>query len=208
VTAVYFSPKLKNTVLEKLPWILGFIFISDFLGIVLTQTVFEKNQLVFNFPYYNLTTCIILIIWIVLIYQTLKGKSYKRILIFSLFLFIAFYLYNVIFIQAFLKVLHTYSFTLGSFVLCLGACLYLKQLIESDRVIYLKKDVMFWICTGLLSFYVINVPYMAMYNYLLKHHLDLLTAIRNTTTFLLYFMYLCIFFGLLCLKGKSYSVSS
>ncbi|MBK8956135.1 MAG: hypothetical protein IPM34_11350 [Saprospiraceae bacterium] len=208
IAAVYFIKPLKNTILAKLPWVLGFIFISDFFGLILTQVVFKKNQLVFNIPYYNLTTALILVFWIALIYQTLKNNFYKKILRYSLFVFIAFYFCNIIFIQSFLKSLHTYSFTLGSFVLCLAAYLYLKQLIESDRIIYLKKDVMFWICTGLLSFYVINIPYMAMFNYLLEHHLDLLTVIRNVTIFLMYFMYLCIFLGLLCLKEKLYSVSS
>lgn len=208
ITGLFFIRKISATPLRWLPAILGFIFISDLIGIILTQYVFVTHKLAFNLPYYNLTTSIIIILWTYLIIQNLEQGICKSAITLGLVCFILFFMFNVIYIQDLLKALHTYSFTMGSFLLCLGTVCYVKQLVDGDRIIHLKQDPMFWISVGLFSFYIINIPYMAMYNYLLEHYLDLLSALRKVTLFLSYFMYLCIFFGLLCLKEKSFSVSS
>ncbi|MBK9109153.1 MAG: hypothetical protein IPM92_12510 [Saprospiraceae bacterium] len=208
IISLYFFRKLSGTTLHTLPYILGFIFVSDLLGIILTQSVFKANKLAFNLPYYNLTTSIIIVMWTYLLIRNLKVGVCRIILTVALGIYLLFFALNIAFIQILFKSLHTYSFTLGSIVLCMAAVCYLKQLVESDRIIQLKKDVMFWIAVGLFSFYMINIPYMAMYNYLFEHYIDLLSAMRKVTIFLSYFMYLCIFFGLLCLKEKSFSVSS
>lgn len=208
IASLYFIRKLSDTTLHALPYILGFIFVSDLLGIILTQSVFEANKLAFNLPYYNLTTSFIIVLWTYLMIVNLNKGHCRNMLIIALGIYLFFFAVNISFIQELFKSLHTYSFTLGSIILCLATVCYLKQLVESDRIIHLKKDVMFWISVGLFSFYMINIPYMAMYNFLLEHYLDLLSAMRKVTIFLSYFMYLCIFFGLLCLKEKSFSVSS
>lgn len=199
--------QLRNTSLKYLPYILGFVFLSDALGIFLTQTVFAEDKLTFNLPYYNITTTLIILGFTGLYFANVQASACRSILKASVFIFIGFYLVNILWIQPLFHALHSYSFTLGSVTICIAILCYTKQLVESDKIIELQSDPLFWISAGLFSFYLINIPYMAMFNVLLLNYMDLLSAARKVTIFLSYFMYICIFIGLLCSKRKSYSAS-
>ncbi len=190
-----------------MPAVLAFVFCSDLLGIVLTQTVFAERKLAFNLPYYNITTALIILSFSGLYLMNLRSAKCRTIQMASILLFIVFYLVNVSWIQPLYSVLHSYSFTLGSVTICTGILCYIKELLESDKIVDLQSDPLFWISVGLFSFYLINIPYMAMFNFLLLNYMDLLSAARKVTIFLSYFMYICIFIGLLCSKRKSYSAS-
>lgn len=185
-----------------LPAILGAIFISDSLGILLTQYVFTRDQLGFNLPYYNIVTTLVIVLYGLLYFRNLRPSLCRKVFGSAMVLFVAFFIVNVLWIQPLISTLHTYSFTLGSLNLCLGAGCYLRQLVQSERVISMHTDPFFWISIGLFAFYIINAPYMAMYNYLLANSIDMLIALRNVNMVLNYFMYLCIFLGLQCANTK------
>ncbi|MBV6472863.1 MAG: hypothetical protein JPMHGGIA_01130 [Saprospiraceae bacterium] len=201
-TSLVFHKSLTREGMRLLPAILGAIFISDSLGILLTQYVFTRDQLGFNLPYYNIVTTLVIVLYGLLYLRNLKPSLCRMVFGFAMGLFVAFFIVNVLWIQPLFSTLHTFSFTMGSLSLCLGAGCYLRQLVQSERVISMHTDPFFWISIGLFAFYIINAPYMAMYNYLLATSIDMLIALRNVNMVLNYFMYLCIFLGLQCANRK------
>lgn len=206
--SLYQKNKLNQSDLKWLPWVLGFIFFSDLLGVGLTHTLFAANKIAFNLPYYNTTTSLIIHFLTVLFLRNLQGKVVRNLVVAGLISFWLLFLLNVIWLQPFLTRLHTYSFAYGSVVLCLAVIFYIRQLVRSERIVDLHSDPLFWIGVGIIPFYGLNIPYMAMYNYLALYMQDLLLILRNITNFLCYLMYGSIFIGLLCLKKKLSSESS
>ena len=194
--------------LKYLPAILGFIFISDLAGVLFTHLVFTENKIAFNLPYYNITTTLIICFLSLLFLARLPNGTYQTLVKFGLWLLLLLFLINVIWIQPFFHKLHTYSFAYGSVILCMAAIFYILQLVRSERIVELHTDPLFWIGVGVIPFYGINIPYMAMYNFLAVNYQDLLLILRNITNFLSYLMYGCIFIGLVCLKERSSSESS
>ncbi len=202
LTSLVLRKSLTREGMGLLPGILGAIFISDSMGILLTQYVFTRDQLGFNLPYYNVATALVIVLYGLFYIRNLKPTACRKVLAIAMCLFVAFFIVNVLWIQPLFTTLHTYSFTLGSLSLCLGAGCYLKQLVQSERVISMHTDPFFWVSIGLFAFYIINAPYMAMYNYLLASSIDMLIALRNVNMVLNYFMYLCIFLGLQCASRR------
>lgn len=194
--------------LNGLQIILGVSVIGDLTGILITNVLDRDQMLQFNLPYYNVLTSVIILLYLILYLNNLDYGLLKTIFKICIVGYIVFYFINISFIQDFSTTLHTYSFTFGSFVLCFGIALYIKQLIESEKVIALNEDPLFWISIGVFSFYIINIPYMAMYNFMYSHYFDLLVFLRKLTIYLGILMYICIFIGLKCLKRKSSSASS
>lgn len=199
---------LAKASLDGLHIILGVSVIGDLIGILITNILNRDQMLAFNLPYYNMLTSIIILLYLILYLINLEPGFLKKLFQVCISGFLIFYFINVSFIQPFATTLHSYSFTFGSLVLCLGIALYIKQLIESEKVIALNEDPLFWISIGVFSFYVINIPYMAMYNFMYEHYFELLVFLRKLTIFLGILMYICIFIGLICLKRKSSSASS
>jgi hypothetical protein len=53
------------------------------------------------------------------------------------------------------------------------AIVYCYQLLNAEEPIMLRNCGEFWIAIGLIFFYVCSVPYMGMFNFLAKLHVDL-----------------------------------
>lgn len=196
--ALYKFKLLYNSNLRLLFVVLAFIVITEVVGLMKLY-VFEGIRQMDNFTYYNITTLIILLLYYVLYFDNLKVGRHRNVFLAACIITILFYIINIAFIQTG-PTFHTYSFTIGSICLCLGIIFYVKEIVESEQIIFVSKQPLFWVSIGLFSFYIINIPYMGMYNYLVKDYIDFLVLCRKISLFLNYCMYSCIIIGLLCLK--------
>ncbi len=191
--------RLFNSTLRFIIPVVTFISITEctaFINLTFFSEGFEQKR---NFIYYNITTTIILLLYYGLYLENIKIPINKRIFQLCCLFTLCFYLINVLFIQTG-QTFHTYSFTIGSICLCLGIIFYIKEIIESDKIVFISKDPLFWISIGLFSFYIINIPYFVMYNYLAQDYFDFLVLCKKIFLVLNYFMYSCIIIGLLCLR--------
>lgn len=201
---IYNFKLLYHSPLRLLIFVIPFIFFVEALAVIRLHYFGGMQEEGGNINYYNYTTLIILLIYYALFFENIHVKIYKKIFLIACIVTISFYLFNISFIQKG-HTFHTYSFTIGSVCLCLGIIFYIKEIVESEKIIFISKVPLFWISVGLFSFYIINIPYMGMYNFLVNDYIDFLVAFFKIGLFLNYFMYCCIIKGLLCL-GKSFSV--
>jgi hypothetical protein len=198
----YKFKQLRNSSLRFIIIVIPFIFITEMYALYtfIKLTYFSDGPAKSgNFIYYNVTTIITLVLYYALYLENIKVYTYKRIFFVACVITFCFCLINVFYIQTG-QMLHTYSFSIGSVCLCLGIVFYIKEIIESDKIILISKDPLFWISMGLFAFYIIHIPYIGMYNYLHKNYIEILLLFRNIFLVLNYIMYSCIIIGLLCLK--------
>ena len=62
------------------------------------------------------------------------------------------------------------SYTLGNLILLILVLRYFKNLIHSKRILNFTTELEFWICLGLLIFYLSTFPFFGLYNYFLENY--------------------------------------
>lgn len=62
------------------------------------------------------------------------------------------------------------SYTLGNLILLILVLRYFKNLIHSKRILNFTTELEFWICLGLLIFYLCTFPFFGLYNYFLENY--------------------------------------
>jgi hypothetical protein len=117
---------------------------------------------------YNVLTTLQYIYFFLLYYYTMKTRAYRKwVLVFLIFFLIA-VLINFILIQP-LKVtatFYSYTFTIGAILLIVTIGLFLVEILNTEKVLYFQRYLMFWISIGLIVFYAGIIPYVIAINFL------------------------------------------
>lgn len=60
------------------------------------------------------------------------------------------------------------SYTMGNLILLVFILMYFNGLVHSKRILNFTRELEFWICSGLLLFYLCTFPFFGLYNYFLE----------------------------------------
>lgn len=173
-----------------------FTFIEDFGGHVLT-----RYDLINNVAYYSILSTIILLLYFYFYYQQIKDAAYKRIILYATILLGIFSVLNIIFVQRIFEKFTSYNFCIGSVIMCVIICMYVIETMKSDQIIDLKKNLLFWVSIGLFFYYLMNIPMMAAFNYLVESNSNTLRMIyKNISYVVLYIQYILFIIGAVCMK--------
>lgn len=116
---------------------------------------------------------------------------------------------NLLFIQGLNKTFHSYTFLLGSFFIVVFCCGFFYESILPDKIDQqLSKQSFFWICSGLLIFYLGSVIINALFEYLTSNDLRveglrIYNIINRTLNVILYSSFCIAFF--LCRNNRKIS---
>jgi hypothetical protein len=79
---------------------------------------------------------------------------------------------NLIFLQG-TQSFHTYTFLLGSFFIVVFCCFFFFETIQPETIsLKLSQQPFFWVCTGLLVYYLGSVIINALFEYLRSNDLQ------------------------------------
>mgnify|MGYP003591732110 CR=1 FL=1 len=173
-----------------------FTFIEDFGGYVLTI-----YHLINNIAYYSILSTIILFLYFYFYYQQIKNAAYKRIILYAAIFLGIFSVLNIIFIQKLFEKFTSYNFCIGSVIMCVIICMYVIETMKSDLIIDLKKNLLFWVSIGLFFYYLMNIPMMAAFNYLVEANSNKLRLIYGNILYVvLYIQYILFIIGAICMR--------
>lgn len=165
-----------------------------------------------NYWLYNIFTTIEFIFYSFLFYLHFRRTVFKKIALGFIPFLILSDAANLAFIQG-TKYFHTYTFLLGSFFIVVFCCFFLYESILPEHINqHLSKQPFFWICIGLLIFYLGSVIINALFEYLRSNDLQqegkkIYGIINHTLNVLLYSSFSVSFF--LCRNNrKTYSSPS
>lgn len=102
--------------------------------------------------------------------------------------------------QPFLSFLN-YSFAISSFLIAVSALLYLRQVVRTEKILYLKSVLLFWISIGLLFYHICNLPITVLSNVLLDLDVDTY-GLLLIQAFAGILMYVCFILGFIWSKKK------
>ncbi|MBL4642875.1 MAG: hypothetical protein JKY44_04700 [Flavobacteriaceae bacterium] len=154
-------------------YLIGNFFEKDNQGIYNIYTFFEFNLV--SIIYYNLN----------------KEKLSRLIISYLIGVFNCVY-----FLSFFFLILQNYTVTIGALIVSVFMIFYLKELLNSDKIIEYKREVSFWITVGMLFYYLCTIPFLALVYFIGLKGIFLFKIINIITII----THLCFIFGLLWSK--------
>ena len=191
---VYFIPFLLLTVTVEF---IGYLSVYYNLG----------NK---NYRIYNIFNLVEFVFYAFLFYNNFKIQILKKLSIAFIPLLLAFSLINYLFFQG-IDHFHTYTLLFGSFFMVFFCCCYFYEWVLPDQISQnLLKQSFFWICVGLLLFYLGSVIINALFEYLrssdmLQEGKKIYTLINKSLNIVLYTSFSISF--ILCRNNKKSSLS-
>ncbi len=159
IGSIYFY-KYKETYLKYFLLFLWYIVINELTGRYLANILGRYNLIIFNiyllinFPF------------LFSIYRHfLKNEFYKNIIFYFIYIYIIIFIFNGIFIEDYIEDLVTYPFIIGSSFLIVSVIFYFIEILNSERILNITRDLLFWISVGVLLFNIGIIPWVITLEY-------------------------------------------
>lgn len=198
IGSIYYK-KYSHTFLRYFLFLLGLVTGVEFVMWYLKNNgVSIQNNFV-----YSLLTSVQYIYFLLLYYRTVQSKRYKAWILAFLVIFVTSVTINFLWIEKLMTTspFHSYTFTMGAVFLIATIGMFLVEILNTEKVVYFQKYLMFWISAGLALYYTAIIPYIIS--------LHFLPAFRasDTWTFIIFtlnlIMYGCFSFGFIISKKLS-----
>lgn len=187
VATVYFY-KYKDSLLWLLLPLLWYIPLNE----VLCQFVFANTKI--GFLLYNIYDIIVGPTILIITISQLKNKFRKKVISTLLFTYVIAYCINLTQMNL-LEELSTMMPTLSAIVIVIGLLYYLIELLKSDNIIQVGRDLFLWIAIGFLIFFVAYPVVFFAQKYLINES-TILKSLYNIHYIISLCSYLTIAFGL------------
>jgi hypothetical protein len=152
LVSFYYYVKVKDTGLKYLPFFLLFVVFYEMVAFVL---FYKKNS---NIWLYNIGVNVEILFYISVFYSYLERKIHKKIALYGGVFYELFFLIHYSLSSNYLIDYQSYPFLLGALLLVVLIMLFIIQFIQSDKILFLQKYLIFWISIGLLFYYVVPIP--------------------------------------------------
>ncbi len=168
VVAIYCFKALKST---KMVYFIPFLLITvivEFIGF-LSISIKDKQQ---NYWLYNIFTAFEFLFYAYMFSENFKLPILRKFSFAFMPILVLFSVFNYQYLQG-PDHFHTYTLLLGSFFIVFFCCCYFYEWVLPEQITQnLLKQPFFWICVGLLLFYLGSVIINALYEYLRSSDMD------------------------------------
>ena len=188
--------KYKHTFLKYFLVLLWFIVIIEFLGKYYYH-FFGANYIIYNI-YHLINFCFLLFLY----KNYVESNRYKKLISWFFYLYLAFFFGNLLF-QNYFTQIQTVPFILGALFVIISILFLFIEILRSDRVLYVTKNLLFWISVGLLLYFVGRIPTRIIKNY--WEEISYYKSIYIVEYILSIIMNVCFIIGFICSeKNKQY----
>ena len=190
--------KVGNSYFKWFVIYLLYIFLADLAGAIIKLCNFH-NELYYD--YFVVPIEFLFLFW--LFYKTFQDYKYKRLPIIFTGTYLSSFLIDVIFFSKHPFPFYSFSYSIGNLLLLLLILRFFLLLISSDDVLQYRTNMMFWICIGLLVYYLGSFPFYGLKNNFAHKYLKLLKIYNNIALILDCIMYLMFTFSFIWGKPNS-----
>ncbi|WP_133259743.1 hypothetical protein [Pseudochryseolinea flava] len=144
---------------------LWFIVLVEFAIGTLKQYTEARLQ---NNYIYNVLTSLQYAYYFFLYYSIITIPRYRQWVLTFLVMFVVAVVVNFLWIQklSVTAAFASYTFTLGAILLMMTIALFLVEILNTEKILYFKNYLMFWISIGLFVFYTGIIPFVLSINLL------------------------------------------
>jgi hypothetical protein len=179
--------KIKHTHWKYFPIYLALIVAIEIVGEFFSrQQLYSSNLALYN--YFGIPLEILFFIW--LFHKVFATTTLRKLTIAAACIYIGCWATEMFFIPKLPSFwIGSFSYTVGILLLLVLILTYLYQLVTSSEIIFIKSNMMFWVCMGLFVFYTFSLPFYGMGNYLYNHHSNIYFIYSQAIYVLNYIMY-------------------
>ena len=160
--------KLKSSHWKFFPYYLLLIVLSEFTGKYFHYAGLN-NVKVGLYNYFVIPLEILFFIW--LFYKEFKHSAARLLPVAAACIYIAGWLADMFAITKNpLWWVQSFSYTLGILLILMLILTFLYRLATGNEILFIKTNMMFWICLGLFVFYFCSLPFFGMGNYLFTRY--------------------------------------
>jgi len=155
----YYYKYKRVPVLKFFTILLWYIFLNELLGLYIRTFITDHNAIIYNI-YFGIN----FIYFFILFRKYLSKSKFKSIVLTFLVIYIIAYILEGIF-KNYLIEFQTFAYILAALMLIVTIIFYFIEILNSDKVLVIKKNLLFWISVGLLLYYVGYIPYRIIRNF-------------------------------------------
>jgi hypothetical protein len=126
-----------------------------------------------------------------------RGRKAKKVFLYFFLIYLLLSLANFFLVQK-TSVFNTMTYSLGSLLIVSACIYYFWELFQSRSFVNLVRQPSFWICSGLLFYYVCNFPLTSLLNFIHALPNVILQNLFIIFLFLNIFLYLSFTIAYLC----------
>jgi drug/metabolite transporter (DMT)-like permease len=166
VTGVISFKKIKNSYWKWFVIYLGVIVFAELFAEYLLMVREEPNQWIYVWLVIPLEY--LFFFW--LFYSYTEEPNFRRWSLLAAFIYAATYVFDMAYLRHLKFAFSSFSYMIGSILLLILLILYFVHLVKGERILHFKKDMMFWVCTGLLIFFLGSFPFYGLWNTLVSKY--------------------------------------
>jgi hypothetical protein len=159
IIATFYFYKYKHSHLKYFLIILWYTAVNEFLGFTLKKIGFYSNIIIYNiFHFINFSFLFFLF------QKSLKVRIHKLWL--SVFggIYVLSFFINMLF-ENYVYQVQTVPYLIASVLIITCIVIYFSEILNTDEVLYIKSNIMFWISIGYLLYLAGNIPIRVIRNY-------------------------------------------
>ena len=193
---------------KRLPALYWKIFTVYLFVIALAETCseihfFYTGDSVVNtslYTYFVIPVQFLFFFW--MFYRNFKGGTYAKTPAACAAVYITGWITDHFFLSGKLFVFLSFSYTVGNILLLILVLLFFIQMVKGAGILTFYEDRMFWVCCGLIMFYLGSLPFFGLWNTLAYKYPGLFNQYWVVQMFLNYGMYLFFIIALLWRKVR------
>ena len=194
--------KVKTTYFKWFLLYLSYIFLGDCIGTWYIKNI-GNNEWIYD--YFIIPVEFLFLFW--LFSRSIKNRKYFWTPIAcAMFYFISIVVENM-FLKDSKYAFDSFSYSIGNLLLLILLLQYFFQLTNSKEVLNFRHNMMFWISSGLMVYYLGTCPYFGLKNYLHDHYYAFFYTYYYIVLVLDCMMYLLFSIGFICMNQSFLSLS-
>lgn len=159
IGSIYFY-KYKKTVLKYFLIVLWYVGINDVLGVIL-KNYFNVESVTIM---YNIYYLVVFNYLMFLFRNYVSNLNHKRCILIFIILYTLSSIINSFF-ENYLEEAATMPYIIGASFVIVSIIFYYIDILNSEKVLYVNKNLLFWISIGVLIYYCGNIPFRIVRNY-------------------------------------------
>ena len=167
IAGLVYWKKIRTSVFKWFFFYLCFIVVSECIGKFTQASAYEQINLAY-FNYFEIPTEFLFFFW--LFYHTRAFERFKKLPLICAALYLVSWLTDMLYFSKMKFSFYSFSYTIGTLLLLVVVLRYFILLVTSNNILSFWKDMLFWICTGLLVYYLGTFPYYGLRNTLVDHY--------------------------------------
>ncbi len=193
IIASFYFYKYKNSYLKYFLIYLWYIAINEAIGKYSSDVLEMYNLIIYNIYLLISFPFLFSIYW-----NFLKDKKYKKIVIIFAIIYIIAFTVNGLFFENYSKDLVTYPFIMASCFLIFTVIFYFIEILNSEKVLNVTRDLLFWISVGVILFNIGVIPWVIT----LKHYSENFALMNTLLQVLILILNICYIVGFICSHKK------